>query len=878
MDQGTGKPERDQGTGKPEIIQKEIKIDAYRIIPAIVGTVPAIVRKTSRHKPVRPTRYLYSKGSPRSPAAGITIAFNHLEVHMKNNMQRRPIHLVLLFQLVPLVSFILLVLTVSAIFSVPLQAAVPAHERAALIALYNATEGDRWTRNTGWKTAPLYIDGFAMPGTEGNWYGITAGTHVTLIDLSEDCMSGNFLKGSIPPEIGDLSYLTYLNLCRNQLSGTIPAALGDLINCRYLDLSDNQLEGAIPPELEDLDNLQYLQLADNLLSDALPPQLGNLAALTRLELENNLLSGPIPAALGNLVNLQILDLFNNQLSGAIPPEVGDMFRLVRLYLNNNRLSGEIPANLINLDRLGNFDIGFNCLYADEPGLRTWLDANDQDWEAHQDQCGALTVISPNSGEIRPVGSSQVITWTSTGDVGDVKIQYSADNGSSWTTISSAAANDGSYTWQLPFTLSSQYRVKISEASDSNPSDMSDGTFSVVADSTATLTVVSPNNGETWAIDSSQSITWSNTGIIGDVHIEYSTNNGITWSTIVASAANNGSYTWTVPYPPSTLCKIRISEAVDGMPMDSSDDTFIITDVSSAVPAQERDALIALYNTTNGDNWTNKHGWKTPPLDIDGFAVPGTEGSWYGVVVQENHVTRVNLYWNNLTGTIPAETANLGYLQALWLTANHLSAGIPDQLGNLANLQSLMLGENQLSGPLPGSLGNLGNMEVLNLQNNQFYGEIPDSFVNLGNITLLDMGYNCLSATNPELETWLNNHDPDWSLNQNRCSSMPPAITLSLTQLNFSAVIGGSVTAPQAVYIKNSGGGTLNWSSEVDVPWLIRTPTAASGNGTITVSVTADGLEKGTYSGTLYISDADAAAATRTVSVTLTVKKKISKWD
>ena len=42
---------------------------------------------------------------------------------------------------------------------------------------------------------------------------------------------------------------------------------------------------------------------------------------------------------------------------------------------------------------------------------------------------------------------------------------------------------------------------------------------------------------------------------------------------------------------------------------------------AAIPPSERAALIALYNSTNGDGWTDKSGWKTPPLDTDGFAMP-----------------------------------------------------------------------------------------------------------------------------------------------------------------------------------------------------------------------------------------------------------------
>lgn len=62
----------------------------------------------------------------------------------------------------------------------------------------------------------------------------------------------------------------------------------------------------------------------------------------------------------------------------------------------------------------------------------------------------------------------------------------------------------------------------------------------------------------------------------------------------------------------------------------------------AIPASERATLIALYNSTNGDNWTDNSGWKTPPLDTDGFAMPGTEGSWYGITVQNGHITAISM--------------------------------------------------------------------------------------------------------------------------------------------------------------------------------------------------------------------------------------------
>lgn len=100
-------------------------------------------------------------------------------------------------------------------------------ERAALIALYDATGGDNWKNKTNWKTnQPL-----------SEWFGVTTN-------------NGN---GQV---IG-------LVLLRNKLSGPIPAKLAQLNSLKYLLLDGNELSGPIPVELAQLSNLEALTLADN---------------------------------------------------------------------------------------------------------------------------------------------------------------------------------------------------------------------------------------------------------------------------------------------------------------------------------------------------------------------------------------------------------------------------------------------------------------------------------------------------------------------------------------------------------------------------------------------------------------------------------------
>ena len=178
-------------------------------------------------------------------------------------------------------------------------------DRAALVALYNATDGDNWKNKTNWLSEePL-----------NNWDGVTVGNSGRVIKLD---LRANGLSGGIPSELGNLSNLTQLHLYSNQLSGEIPSELGNLTNLTELSLTGNQLSGAIPPELGNLSNLTELGLAGNQLSGAIPPELGKLTKLEKLYLAGNQLSGAIPPELGNLTNLKQLYLRGNQLTGCVP--------------------------------------------------------------------------------------------------------------------------------------------------------------------------------------------------------------------------------------------------------------------------------------------------------------------------------------------------------------------------------------------------------------------------------------------------------------------------------------------------------------------------------------------------------------------------------
>jgi len=187
----------------------------------------------------------------------------------------------------------------------------------------------------------------------------------------------------------------------------------------------------------------------------------------------------------------------------------------------------------------------------------------------------LNLTFPNGGESLPGGVSHNITWTSSGNISSIKIEYSTNNGTSWTTITDSTPNDGSHSWEAPNIESTECLVRISDALDGDPVDQSAGVFSIVQAGTETLTLISPNGGETFGIGIPHYITWKSSGRIDNVQIQYSIDNGTSWTIVAASTANDGSYTWTVPDTPSFLCRVRISDASDGDPSDVSHAVFTI---------------------------------------------------------------------------------------------------------------------------------------------------------------------------------------------------------------------------------------------------------------------------------------------------------------
>ncbi|MCS6804701.1 MAG: zinc-dependent metalloprotease [Acidobacteriota bacterium] len=191
----------------------------------------------------------------------------------------------------------------------------------------------------------------------------------------------------------------------------------------------------------------------------------------------------------------------------------------------------------------------------------------------------ITLIAPNGGENWPVGSVQVIRWTSNGVSGNVRIRLSRDGGATYTTLTSNTANDGSFEWTVTGPATTQARIEVQSRNDSTIRDVSDANFTI-SDAPPpppppSITVLVPNGGETWRVGTVQTIQWSSTNVTGTVSISLSTNGGRNYTPLFSGLANTGSIQWSVNSAASTKCRIRVASD-DGSASDTSDANFKIT--------------------------------------------------------------------------------------------------------------------------------------------------------------------------------------------------------------------------------------------------------------------------------------------------------------
>jgi len=230
---------------------------------------------------------------------------------------------------------------------------------------------------------------------------------------------------------------------------------------------------------------------------------------------------------------------------------------------------------------------------------TFNDVSDADFTIEVPE---LTLTDPDGGESWSVDTGHAITWTSQDSLGNVKLEYSTDNFvSDINTIVASTADDGSHYWTIPSDRSSTVRVRVSFVADSSVNDVSDADFTILVPS---LTLTSPDGGESWVESTSHDITWTSLDPLGNVKLEYSTDNFVAdINTIIASTADDGSHTWNTPSLSSSTVRVRVSFVDNASVLDVSDGDFSL--LTPSITLTDPDGGESWYGGSSHDiTWTS----------------------------------------------------------------------------------------------------------------------------------------------------------------------------------------------------------------------------------------------------------------------------------
>jgi Leucine-rich repeat (LRR) protein len=631
------------------------------------------------------------------------------------------------------------------------SAAIPASERAALIALYDSTRGAQWIHRSGWLGAS---------GTECAWYGVacdSGAAHVTSLTLS-----GNNLQGPIPPDIGTLTVLATLDLGHNGLTGSIPAEIGDLSALVTLYLGNTQVSGPIPPEIGDLKALESLELCNTQLSGPIPPEIGGLSALVNLYLCNTQVSGSIPPEIGNLRALVRFDCYNNPLSGSIPPAIGNLKNLTELSLSNDNLIGSIPPEIGGLTSLKFLRIDSNPLGGPIPP-----------------EIGNLTDLvelflhgSQLSGSIPP----------EIGHLAALKTLYLAYNqlsGSIPPEIGNLSAlewmdlHDNQLSGAIPSTIGKMAALGEMDLS----SNQLAGPIPPEIGDLAALAMLDLHGNQLSGpipptIGSAKALCWANLSdnqLAGPFPAAISTLPALQTLDLHGNQLSG-------PIPP------EIGDLVMGGGTDAGSLYLDHNQLSGPIPPEIGKLTMGTYK------WAG-----TLHLDHNQLSGPIPPE-----IVGLRHASDLYLDHNLLSGPIPPEIGSLRLGDSYWGWAG-----------------SLHLEDNQLSGPIPAQLGNLAIVSGVYLQGNQLEGPIPATLTKLTSLLdgQSDLRWNALYTDDAALRAFLNSKQEggDWESTQTVAPTglATGGATIDSVPLSWSPIVYAGDTGGYRLWYGTQGGGPYN---------------------------------------------------------------------
>ncbi|KAK4368306.1 hypothetical protein RND71_012098 [Anisodus tanguticus] len=539
------------------------------------------------------------------------------------------------------------------------------------------------------------------------WIGITCGfRHHRVIALDISSMQ---LHGTIPPHLGNLSFLVSLdisnntfhgelpeelahlqrlkliNVARNNFTGVMPPFLSLLPDLRSVRLSRNQFFGRIPSSLSNLTKLEVLRLQSNFLDGEIPQELGHLHYMTNLSLEENLLVGSIPPSLFNSTTMKMIALTSNNLTGKLPTTICDHLpNLEGLYLSNNNLDGVIPSNIGKCRKLQILSLSVNQFIGTIPRELANLTALTNLY------LGILHL----EGEIPA-------------ELGNLK------------KLQELSLSENEFTGSVPTSILNMSALQF-----------------LVLDENKLSGRLLSDLGR--GMPSLEELYCASNNLSGFISASISNSSRLR----ILDLPGN-SFTGPIPESLGDLEYLEILNLAGNKFFSDSALSFL----ASLTNCRKLRELVLSQNPLGGA-FPASVGKFSDSLQI--FEAHSCQLK--GVIPEEignlTGVTKLNLFNNELTGHIPNTVQGMLNLQQLYLQSNRIKGTIPDAMCILKNLGGLGLSANQFSGSVPPCLGNVTSLRYLYLDNNRLNSTLPASLGGLQDVIVFNASSNLLSGKIP----------------------------------------------------------------------------------------------------------------------------------
>ncbi|KAG6692179.1 hypothetical protein I3842_10G100500 [Carya illinoinensis] len=516
-----------------------------------------------------------------------------------------------------------------------------------------------------------------------NWVGVICGSrHYRVMVLNLSFMG---LVGTIPPHIGNLSFLVSLSIKNNSFHGSMPIELSYLTRLKFFDLGYNEFNGAIPS------------------------QMGSLTKLRKLYLNDNNFIGTIPPSLSNISSLQVIALGYNQLSGTIPSSIFKMSSLQEIYLGVNKLSGPMSSIFFNISSLQVIELGYNMLYG---RLSTHM------FDHLPNLLGLSMTRNQLSGELPKIGNLTMLTELYLED-NNFEGRLPPEIGN-LTTLKELGLSYNNFEGLIPNQITNLQNLE-GFAIGVN------GFFGTIPVGIFNISTI---RGIGLAVNNLSGHLPSNMGLflpnlqqlfLGKNKLSGAIPNSISnASQLTHIDLSDNSFSGLIP---KSLGNLRF---LQGLKLEFNDLTVESPELSIFSYLSNCINLVYLAMSKN---------------HLNGF-LPKSIGNL------SLSLQTLDLYDCKLKGSIPIEIGNLSGLTKLSLSSNELRGLVPTTIGSLRMLQSLGLDGNRLKGTIPLELCYLRSLFELYLAGNDLSGHIPGCIDNMTSLRALYLGFNQLTSVIP----------------------------------------------------------------------------------------------------------------------------------